>query len=187
MIDLVVLLKEMISASGLSGFEAPIREIIQRAWEPLTDEMAVSKIGSLHGLKKGRGKEPRKRVLISAHMDAIGMMVTYIQNGFLRVTQIGGIDHRILPGQPVLVHGREDLPGVVVQTPAHLLPDSVGDGPVEMKYLFVDVGLRADEVAKIVRIGDPVSYAQSPMCLSPKGHFPSLICCRHNTLPGGFG
>jgi endoglucanase len=166
MIDLAVLLKEMISVSGLSGFEAPIREVIQRAWEPLTDELVVSKIGSLHGLKKGRGEGPRKRVLISAHMDAIGMMVTTIQDGLMRVTEIGGIDHRILPGQPVTVHGRKDLPGVVVQPPAHLLPASVGDGPVEMKYLFVDVGLPSDEVAEKVRIGDPVSYAQEPMVLT---------------------
>jgi tetrahedral aminopeptidase len=53
MIDLLALLKKMLSASGLSGFEGPIREIVHEAWEPLTDELTVSKIGSLHGLEKG--------------------------------------------------------------------------------------------------------------------------------------
>ena len=168
MIDFLDLLKKMLTAPGLSGFEKPIREIVREAWLPLTDELSISKIGSLHGLKRGVGDAPRKRVLISAHMDAIGMMVTTIQDGFIRITEIGGIDHRILPGQPVIVHGREDLPGVVVQPPGFLLPDSIGDGPAEMKYLFVDVGLHPDEVAKKVRIGDTVSYAQEPLELTGK-------------------
>jgi endoglucanase len=166
MIDLLDLLNKMLTAPGLSGYESPIREIIQKAWGPLTDELSLSKIGSLHGLKKGQGDLPRKKVLISAHMDAIGMMVTTIQDGFIRITEVGGIDHRILPGQPVVVHGREDLPGVVVQPPGFLLPDSVGDGPVEMKYLLVDVGLPPDEVSEKVRIGDVVSYGQDPLELT---------------------
>jgi endoglucanase len=166
MIDLLDLLKKMLTAPGLSGYESPIREIIREAWEPLTDELSVSKIGSLHGLKKGGGTEPRRKVLISAHMDAIGMMVTHIQDGLMRITQIGGIDHRILPGQPVIVHGREDLLGVVVQPPGHLLPESLGNGPVEMKYLLVDVGLRPDEVKQKIRVGDIVSYAQEPLELT---------------------
>jgi endoglucanase len=166
MIDLSEFLKKMLTAPGLSGNESPIREILQEAWAPLTDELSVSKIGSLHGLKRGQGNAPRRKVMISAHMDAIGMMVTHIQDSFIRITQIGGIDHRILPGQPVIVHGREELPGVVVQPPGHLLPESVGDGPVEMKYLLVDVGLRPDELAKLVRVGDIVSYAQTPLELT---------------------
>jgi endoglucanase len=166
MTDLLDLLKDMLSVSGLSGFESPIRKVIRQVWEPLTDEISVSKIGSLHGLKKGKGTEPRKRVMISAHMDAIGMMVTQIEDGFLRITEVGGIDHRILPGQPVIVHGREELPGLVIQPPSHLLPESVGDGPVEMKYLLVDVGLKPAEVAEKVRVGDVVSYAQEPLELT---------------------
>jgi endoglucanase len=164
--ELLPFLKKMLTAPGLSGFEGPVRAIIEDAWAPLTDELSVSKIGSLHGLKKGAADQPRPRVLISTHMDAIGMMVTGIEDGLMHITEIGGIDHRILPGQPVIVHGREDLPGVVVQPPAHLLPESVGDGPVEMKYLLVDVGLRPAEVAEKVRVGDLVSYAQEPMDLS---------------------
>ncbi|MDT8381369.1 MAG: M20/M25/M40 family metallo-hydrolase [Brevefilum sp.] len=166
MIDLSEFLKKMLTAPGLSGYESPIREILQEAWAPLTDGLSVSKIGSLHGLKRGQGDTPRRKVMISAHMDAIGMMVTHIQESFIRITEIGGIDHRILPGQPVIVHGREELPGVVVQPPGHLLPESVGDGPVEMKYLLVDVGLGPDELAKKVRVGDIVSYAQMPLELT---------------------
>jgi len=166
MIDLLAHLKQMLSVAGLSGFESPIREIIQNAWEPLTDELTVSKIGSLHGLKKGLGMEPRKRVLISAHMDAIGMMVTDVQDGLMHITKIGGIDYRILPGQPVVVHGREELTGIIVQPPGFLLPQDAGDDPVAMKYLFVDVGLRPDDAAQKVRVGDVVSFAQEPLELT---------------------
>ncbi len=166
MIDLSEFLKKMLTAPGLSGNESPIREILQEAWAPLTDELSVSKIGSLHGLKRGQGNAPRRKVMISAHMDAIGMMVTHIQDSFIRITEIGGIDHRILPGQPVIVHGREELPGVVVQPPGHLMPESVGDGPVEMKYLLVDVGFGPEELAEKVRVGDIVSYAQVPLELT---------------------
>ena len=166
MIDLLDHLKKMLSTAGLSGFESPIREILMEAWKPLTDELTVSKLGSLHGLKKGRGESPRKRVLISAHMDAIGMMVTEIKDGLMRITKIGGLDHRILPGQLVTVHGREDLLGVIVQPPAHLLPKDLKDGPVDLKYLLVDVGLRPDAVAAKVRVGDTVSFAQPPLELT---------------------
>ena len=166
MVDLSAHLKQMLSSSGLSGFEDPIRKILQETWEPLMDELSVSKIGSLHGLKRGVGEPPRRSVLISAHMDAIGMMVTEVQDGLLRITEIGGIDHRILPGQLVTVHGREDMPGVVVQPPAHLLPEDVGDSPVKMKYLLVDIGYRPEEVAQKVRVGDTVSFAQSPLELT---------------------
>ena len=166
MIDLLDHLKRMISTAGLSGFESPIREILMEAWAPLTDELQVSKIGSLHGLKKGQAESPRKRVLISAHMDAIGMMVTDIKDGLMHITEIGGLDHRILPGQLVMVHGRENLPGVIVQPPAHLLPKDLNDGPVDLKYLLVDVGLRPAEVAAKVRVGDTVSFAQPPMELT---------------------
>ncbi len=166
MIDLLAHLKDMLSVAGLSGFEKPIREIVQKAWAPLTDELSVSKIGSLHGLKIGRGEQPRHRVMISAHMDAIGLMVTGMQDGLLRFTEVGGIDPRILPGQLVIVHGREDLPGVVVQPPAHVLPETDGDGPVAMKYLFVDVGLRPGDVAEKVRVGDTISFAQEPLELT---------------------
>ena len=157
------LLKQLISLPGLSAYEGPARTAIETAWRPLVDELSVSRLGSLHGLRRGRGPEPRPRLLLAAHMDAIGLMVTGIQDGLLRFTEIGGIDPRILPGQLVTVHGRRDLPAVVVQPPERLLPPSQKDHAVEMQYLFVDTGLLAEEVAGQVRIGDLISFAQPPL------------------------
>ena len=165
MTDLLPLLISLLTASGLSGHEAPIREIIESAWHPLTDELSVSRLGSLHGLKNGVGPKPRPTLLIASHMDAIGLMVTSIQDGFLRVTEVGGLDARVLPGQLVTVHGRRDLPGVIVQPPAHVLPSGAQDGPVPIKYLLVDTGMRPRQVQRQVRIGDLISFSQEPIQL----------------------
>jgi putative aminopeptidase FrvX len=163
MTDLLPFLKKMISAPGLSGYEAPIRQIIEETWQPLTDELSTSRLGSLHGLHKGTAPEPRPSILLATHMDAIGLMVSSNADGFLHITEIGGIDPRVLPGQIVTVHGREDLPGVIVQPPTNLLPPEASDGPVPLEYLLVDVGLSPRQVSRQVRIGDLVSFATDPI------------------------
>jgi tetrahedral aminopeptidase len=163
MSELNKFLKSLISAPGLSGFEAPVRDLIRAAWEPLTDEIGVSRLGSLHARVNGSAPEPRPALLLAAHMDAIGLMVSAVQQGFLRLTGIGGLDARVLPGQVVRVHGREELPGVVVQPPGHLLPSKTGDGPVPLEYLLVDVGLLPEKVEQLVRVGDLVSFDSAPL------------------------
>jgi endoglucanase len=161
-------LKAMMSTSGLSGHEGPISTLIREKWDPLVDELSTSRIGSLHGLKRGHGEAPRRSIMIATHMDAIGLMVTQIQGEFMRMTEIGGIDPRVLPGQPVVIHGREDLPARVVQPPAWLLPEGIGSGAIGLDYLLIDAGLPADELARLVRIGDRVSFGQEPIELGPK-------------------
>jgi endoglucanase len=161
--DILPFLKDLLSAPGLSGYEDPAAEIIRARWAPLVDEISRSKVGSLHGLRRGTGAEPRPSVMIATHMDAIGLMVTGIVEGFLRVTNVGGVDARVLPGQLVTVHGREALPAVVAQPPARLLPPDLGDGPVPLEYLLVDTGLPPRKTAELVRVGDLVSYASEPV------------------------
>jgi putative aminopeptidase FrvX len=159
-------LKQLISVPGLSGYEAPVRRLVEDAWRPLTDELRISRLGSLHGLRHGNAPEPRPSLMVAAHMDAIGLMVTGLVGGFLRLTHIGGLDSRVLPGQMVMVHGREDLPGTIVQPPPHLLPGEIGSDPVPLEYLLVDVGLLPRQVERLVRVGDLVSFAQPPLELS---------------------
>jgi endoglucanase len=168
-------LRSMMSVSGLSGHEAPIAKIVEEKWRPLVDELTVSRLGSLHGLKKGSlatslpaGKRPS--IMIATHMDAIGLMVTQIVGEFLHITQVGGIDPRILPGTPVMVHasgagGGEAIFGVVAQPPLRALPPGSGDAPVPLKDLLVDIGLTAREVAARVNVGDLVSFATEPVDL----------------------
>lgn len=163
MTELLPFLKTLISAPGLSGHEKPIRDIIETAWRPLTDEIHLSRLGSLHGLKRGAGADPRPSILLAAHMDAIGLMVTAQVGDFLRVTEIGGLDVRVLPGQRVIVHGRQDLPGLIVCPPARLLPEEMREGPVALKYLLIDTGLSEKELHNLIRPGDLASFAQEPL------------------------
>jgi putative aminopeptidase FrvX len=163
MTELLPFLKELISLPGLSGHETPIRHAIERAWRPLTDELSVSRLGSLHGLLRGTAPEPRLSVLLAAHMDAIGLMVTRIVGDFLHVAEVGGIDHRVLPGQLVTVHGRRDLPGLIAQPPDWLLPPSLKGDPIPLEHLLVDVGLPAAQLKRLVRPGDLISFAQPPL------------------------
>jgi len=173
MSEITPFLKSLLSVSGLSGYEAPAAKLIEEKWRPLVDELTVSRLGSLHGLKKGSaaGSGKRPAIMIATHMDAIGLMVTEVVGEFLHITQVGGVDPRILPGTPVTVHASgggvvEELFGVVAQPPARALPASVGDGPVPLKDLLIDVGLSAREAATKVRIGDLASFASEPVELS---------------------
>jgi tetrahedral aminopeptidase len=164
MFDLKTFLKEMISLPGLSGYEDPVRDLIATQWRPLVDELSVSKLGSLHGILRGSAPEPRPRILLAAHMDAIGMMATRITSeGLIYFTEIGGVDPRILPSTPVTVHGRSPLPGIIAQPPDRLLPPAARGNPVEMQHLFVDTGLPGGQVLQTVRVGDLISFATEPM------------------------
>ncbi|HAE60027.1 MAG TPA: aminopeptidase [Anaerolineae bacterium] len=178
--ELTPFLKSLLSTSGLSAYETPAAKIIEEAWQPLVDEVQYSKIGSLEAFKKGTltSTSPDSAplsacpsIMLAAHMDAIGMMVTKVQDGFLRVTQIGGVDARVLPGTPVTVHASrggkpEELPGIVVQPAVRLLPASMADNPVPMDHLFIETGLLPKDVAAKVQIGDLVSYATEPVELA---------------------
>jgi putative aminopeptidase FrvX len=166
MVELIPFLKQLLSLPGLSGHEAPVRAVVAEAWRPLVDELSTSKLGSLHGLQRGRAPEPRPRILLSAHLDSIGLIATSLVDGLIHFTQVGGIDPRILPGQPVTVHGRRDLPAVVVQPSDRLLPAAQAGKPVAMEHLLVDCGLPPAEVAGLVRPGDLISFAQLPFELS---------------------
>ena len=169
MTEILPFLKSLLSVSGLSGFEGPVARLIKEKWSPLVDEISTSRVGSLHGLKRGSGKEPRPSVMIATHMDAIGMQVSQIRDGFLHITNIGGIDIRVLPGQEVTVHASgsgEELPGVIAMPPAALVPDSEGEGVLAIRHLLVDTGLTAREVERKVRIGDLVSFANEPLELA---------------------
>ncbi len=161
--DILPLLKELIQLPGLSGHETPIGSRIRSEWEPLVDEISLSRLGSLHALKRGSAEKDRAKVMLAAHMDAIGLMVTAVVDGLLRVTEVGGLDARVLPGQRVTVHGRRDLPGLLVQPPPSSIATEDRGGPIPVKYLYADVGLPERQVARQVRSGDLVSFAQEPI------------------------
>lgn len=171
MTNILPFFKSLLSIPGLSGYEAPAARLIEAEWRSLVDELSLSRLGSVHGFKRGAGEDPRPSIMLAAHMDAIGLMVTQVEDGFLRITSIGEVDSRILPGQAVIVHAtgagaEDDLPGVIVMPPAKLLPSGNKNGVVDISHLFVDVGLLPSKVASLVRIGDLVSFGMEAVEMS---------------------
>ena len=115
----VSLLKEICETPGAPGFEKRIREVVLRELEGLTDEVQTDNLGNVVAIKKGRSD---KKIMVGAHMDEIGFMVTHIDdNGFLRFHTLGGFDPKTLTAQRVIVHGKEDLIGVMGTKPIHVI------------------------------------------------------------------
>ncbi len=166
MTDIAPFLKSLISASGVSAYEAPVARLIEEKWKPLVDEVSISRLGSLHALKRATGKGKRPSIMIATHMDAIGLIVTRVEDGFLHVDRIGGVDPRILPGTPVVVHGKQDLPGIVVMPPLKSLPESERGDATGLSHLLIDVGLLPARVKGLVRVGDTVSFDTPPVELA---------------------
>lgn len=155
--DLSAFLKQVTEAPGVSGYEAPVREVIRQEWARYTHETLATPMGSLIGIRRGTGPEPRRKVMLAAHMDEIGLIATGIDKGFIRISRVGGSDARIMLGQQVIVHGARDLPGVIGSRPPHVLPADQHDNVLPFDKLFVDVGLPESEVREIVHVGDIIT------------------------------
>ncbi len=152
----VKLLKEICETAGISGFEQPIREVILREVTPLVDEVKIDNMGNVWALKKGR--DSSKKVMLAAHMDEIGFVVTHIDSeGFLRFHPVGGFDPKTLTSQRVIIHGKRDIIGVMGAKPIHLMTPEEKVKPVKISDFFIDTGLPKAEVEKIVEIGTPIT------------------------------
>ncbi len=163
--DLAACLSELSEAPGISGYEGPVREVIRAAWAGLVDDLETDRLGSLIGTRYGVGEEPRPRLLVAAHMDEIGLIVTRIEGAFLRVTSVGGVDRRVLLGQPVIVHGTEPIPGLVGSRPPHVLSATERKKVPDFDDLVIDTGLSARQLKNRVRVGTPVSFARQAVRL----------------------
>ena len=155
-------LKALSEASGVSGYEDDVRALVRETFEPLCDELRTDAMGNLIALKRGAANSsPRRRIMLAGHMDEIGLIVTRLDQSFLRFTQVGGFDVRTLMGQQVMVHGRRPLPGVIGCRPPHVLTAPERDKPVPMDKLFIDVGLSAAQLPELVRVGDLITLRAS--------------------------
>ncbi|MDG1260495.1 MAG: M42 family peptidase, partial [Flavobacteriales bacterium] len=151
----IKLLAQICETPGVPGYEKQIRDLIIKEVTPLVDDVSVDNMGNVVALK--RGKE-RKKVMIAAHMDEIGFMVTHIDdNGFCRFHTLGGFDPKTLTSQRVIVHGNKELVGVMGSKPIHIMsPEERTKAPKISDY-FIDLGMPAEEVKLHVPIGSPVT------------------------------
>jgi endoglucanase len=167
--DLFAQLQTLTETPGPSGYETAIAGVVRDLWQPYVESVEVDRVGSLIATKQGAGPEPRRRVMLAAHMDEIGLMVTKLVSypdsndsaaGFLRVTGVGGVDRRHLYGQLVTVHGKERLPGVIGALPDSMLPADRQGKAHNQEDRVVDVGLPIAALRELVSVGDFVSFEQ---------------------------
>lgn len=166
------LLEELTTTPGIAGREQRVRDLIRKRVRGLFDDVRIDVLGSLIGIRKPRPgaksrptKRPR-RVMVAAHMDQIGFMVSHVgTDGFVRLNAVGGFDTRNLFARLVTICTEKgDLPGVLNPSgkPIHIATDDEKKKIPQVSEFVVDLGLPAKQVARKVRIGDMV-VLQAPL------------------------
>ncbi len=151
----VALLKKICETPGAPGFEQKIRELVLKEVRPLVDEVNVDAMGNVIAVKRGK---TRKKVMVAAHMDEIGFIVTHVDDdGFLRFHPLGGFDAKTLTSQRVIIHGKKDLMGVMGSKPIHLMSAEERTKAVPIHDYFIDLGMPKSEVEKYIAVGDPIT------------------------------
>ncbi len=149
------LLAKICKTPGAPGFEQKVRALVLEELEGLVDDVEVDNMGNVYAIKKGKSD---KRVMIGAHMDEIGFMVTHIDDkGFIRFHTLGGFDPKTLTAQRVIIHGKKDIIGVMASKPIHVMTQDERNKVAKLSDYFIDTGLKPEEVKELVKIGDPVT------------------------------
>ena len=149
------LLRELCESAGAPGHEQRIREIVLREVTSLVDDVRIDNMGNVLAIKKGKDS---KRVMIGAHMDEIGFIVTHIdEQGFIYFHTLGGFDPKTLTAQRVIIHGKEDLKGVMGSIPIHLMSAQDKAKVPTIKDYFIDTGRSKKDLEKIISVGDTIT------------------------------
>lgn len=152
----LTLLEELCGLTGISGDEGSVRGYLTERLTPFADRIETDALGNLIVFKQGR-ERPKTRLMLSAHMDEVGLTVTHItEDGLLKFAAVGGIDKRVLCGKPVLVNVHY---GVIGGKPVHLMKGDEREKAVPMDELSIDIGAENREQAeKAVSLGDAVGF-----------------------------
>ncbi|MBB3170475.1 M42 family metallopeptidase [Parvibacter caecicola] len=154
----IAFLQGLLETPSPTGCEEPVAQLARERLAGTADEIATDTMGTVTARLEGRGAGPA--LMLAAHMDEVGLMVTYISDeGFLSVAMVGGVDAAVLPGMRVDVHTEGGvLRGVVGRKPIHLISPDERKNVTPMDKLVIDLGLPADQVKERVRIGDEITY-----------------------------
>ena len=154
---------EVCSNHFVSGFEHINGDIIKRYFQPYTDSFEKDKLGSY--IFKSSGSSDRK-IMLAAHIDEIGLMITKIlEGGFLSFISVGGINPASLVAQEVTIYGKDTIFGVIGIKPPHITSEEERKKPHKMKELFIDTGYSKEELEKLVTIGDIATVNREPLSL----------------------
>ncbi|MBE3596772.1 MAG: M42 family metallopeptidase [Hydrogenibacillus sp.] len=152
------LFRALTESTAAPGFEGDVRRIAEKAMEGVVDRIVRDRLGSIFGVLDGPRDGPK--VMVAGHLDEVALMVSEVtDDGFLRLTALGGFYEPVLLAQRVVVLGRAGaVPGVIGAPPPHGLSDDARKQSIALDQLFVDIGATSrDDVAKAgIRPGDPV-------------------------------
>lgn len=150
------MLRELTQVPGTSGNEAKAASLAAKYLKPYCESVEYDKLGNLIAVVR-KPQPGEEHLLLDAHIDQIGLVVTYIEeNGFLRVAASGGIDIRLLCASEVMVHGRKDILGVICSTPPHLQQGEAKN--LSCEEIYIDTGYTKDQLAGLVQPGDTVTF-----------------------------
>ena len=151
-------LKKLLETPSPTGAEEVAAELFRQRLCEVADSIETNTMGSVHAVLEGKGAGPS--VMLAAHIDEIGLMVTYISDeGYLSVSPVGGVDAAILPGMRMdVITQKGILRGVVGRKPIHLIKADERTKVTPIDQLHIDLGLPAAEVKKLVRVGDEIVY-----------------------------
>ena len=150
-------LVRLCALSGPSGFEEAVTQAAAELLRPLVDEVYFTRLGSVVGLRRC-GRENAPRLLLDAHLDEIGFIVTGHEEGFLRFAPLGGVDPRMLPDREVVILTEPPIYGVVACLPPHVQSGEEQDRSLPIKELVMDVGLSQEEAERRIPVGTPAAY-----------------------------
>ncbi len=149
------LLKKICEAPGAPGFENPIRNLVIEEIKDHVDSYEIDNMGNVIAIKKGTTD---KKVMIAAHMDEIGFIVSHIDDkGFIRFQTLGGFDPKTFTAQRVIIHGKEDLIGVMSSKPIHIMSPEERQKVAKKEDYFIDMGMSKEDVEKVIKVGDPIT------------------------------
>jgi len=143
----------------VSGYEGELAELLTGVFSEYAD-VSQDRFGNLIAHRKGTGKGPR--VMFMAHMDEIGMMVSVIcDKGFVKFAPIGGIDARNMLAQEVIIHGKQNVFGVIGIKPPHLTSPDEQKKTIPIHDMVIDTGYSKDELLKLIKPGDIITFKQN--------------------------
>ena len=152
------LLRKLSEAFGVSGREDEVRAILVEEIRGKADTARIDALGNLVAVKRGTGAS-KLRVMLAAHMDEVGFMITQVEDGgMLRFARVGGIDERVLPARPVTV-GPKRVAGVIAYKPVHLTEKGETERVTATKDLAIDIGAGSKtEAERLVSRGDHACF-----------------------------
>ena len=172
---LIETLKELCALPGVSGCEDAVREYIMRRASKVSGDIVTDPMGNLIVNVKGK-KTPEKKIMLAAHMDEVGVIVTgFTDGGFLKFDFVGGVDRRVVIGKKVDIQTDEGvLPGVIGLKPVHLLEGEEKRRVPPTGSMYIDLGFDSREDAeKIAAIQlDLSTYAENTMAQFVAGDLP---------------